>query len=60
MIKLHIGSKKLILTTSNQSRHAHCQILNTDSSACSLQWGQIPSPSLMFEEQLLHKKKPHG
>ncbi|KAK4025188.1 hypothetical protein OUZ56_014262 [Daphnia magna] len=26
MIKLHIGSKKLILTTSNQSRHAHCQI----------------------------------
>ena len=32
----------------------------TDCSACSLQWGHIPSPSLMLEEQWLHKKKPQG
>ena len=32
----------------------------TDCSACSLQWGHSPSPSLMLEEQWLHRKKPHG
>jgi hypothetical protein len=32
----------------------------TDCSACSLQWGHISSPSLMLEEQWLHKKKTHG